>query len=284
MFVGSNQLKELRPYFHEKLSQHYEEREIDHFFFWLIEEKYGITKLGFRSSDKRLSESELLFFRSCIKRLQKFEPIQYIIGQVEFYGCQIKVNPAVLIPRPETEELVDLILQNSKENLSVLDIGTGSGCIPIALKKQRNNWNLTGLDISPEAINLAKESSNINSVNIEFATSNILIDDLIGFKKFDIIVSNPPYVLDSDKEKMETNVLDYEPHLALFVSDQNPLLFYDRIANLGLNKLAEAGQLFFEIHENYAQATKKMLTSKGYQNIKIHKDLQGKDRMVHCTR
>lgn len=284
MFVSSNRLVDLQPYFNEKLGSIYDQREIDNLFYWFIEAEFGLTKFEFKQSQQRLSESELLAVRSVVKRLQNNEPIQYVLGFTEFYGCKIKVNSNVLIPRPETEELVDLILKNSDDNLSILDIGTGSGCIPIALKKTNPSFKIVGLDISGGAIELAKESADLNSVSIQFLERNILSDELSDLDKFDIIVSNPPYVLESDKKKMAENVLEFEPHLALFVADADPLLFYNRIADLGLKKLNSKGEIYFEIHENFGQQTKDMLEHKGYKNVKIIADLQGKDRMISGNR
>ncbi|MDA7803946.1 peptide chain release factor N(5)-glutamine methyltransferase [Crocinitomix sp.] len=284
MFVSSNRLVDLQPYFNEKLGSIYDQREIDNLFYLFIEAEFGLTKFEFKQSQQRLSESELLAVRSVVKRLQNNEPIQYVLGFTEFYGCKIKVNSNVLIPRPETEELVDLILKNSDHNLSILDIGTGSGCIPIALKKTNPSFKIVGLDISGGAIELAKESADLNSVSIQFLERNILSDELSDLDKFDIIVSNPPYVLESDKKKMAENVLEFEPHLALFVADADPLLFYNRIADLGLKKLNSKGKIYFEIHENFGQQTKGLLEHKGFKNVKIIADLQGKDRMISGNR
>ena len=284
MFTQTNKLIDLLPYFKKKLLELYDEREIENIFHWVCEEKYGLNKFELRQSDKRLSESELLDVRSIVKRLVAQEPIQYILGTTEFYNCIIKVDENVLIPRPETEELVDLVLKEVDENSVLLDIGTGSGCIPIALKKAKDSLTVFGLDVSTGAIALAKKSADLNQVDVSFIEADILKSDLNAIPELDCIVSNPPYVLESDKIKMATNVLQFEPHLALFVEDSDPLLFYRRIAELGRNKLKSTGKLFFEIHENFGDETKKMMEDLGYQQVRVIKDLQGKDRMISSCR
>ncbi|WP_070138476.1 peptide chain release factor N(5)-glutamine methyltransferase [Crocinitomix algicola] len=283
MFVASNKIQAIYPYFMNELNGIYVERELENLFYWMVEDRFAITRMDFKWSDYRLSESELLTIRSIVKRLKNKEPIQYILGSTYFYNAKILVNQHTLIPRPETEELVDLILKENGPKKTLLDIGTGSGCIPIALKKERSDWEITGLDISHEAILLASETAEINSVKVNFINKNILIDNLDVSGNFDIIVSNPPYVLESDKKNMSDNVLNYEPHLALFVDDNSPLLFYERIADIGQIKLNKDGKLYFEIHENFGRETKLMLESKGYSNVNIHKDLQGKDRMISAN-
>ncbi len=284
MFTQTNKLIDLLPYFKKKLLELYDEREIENIFHWVCEEKYGLNKFELRQSDKRLSESELLDVRSIVKRLVAQEPIQYILGTTEFYNCIIKVDENVLIPRPETEELVDLVLKEVDENSVLLDIGTGSGCIPIALKKAKDSLTVFGLDVSTGVIALAKKSADLNQVDVSFIEADILKSDLNAIPELDCIVSNPPYVLESDKIKMATNVLQFEPHLALFVEDSDPLLFYRRIAELGRNKLKSTGKLFFEIHENFGDETKKMMEDLGYQQVRVIKDLQGKDRMISSCR
>lgn len=282
MFVPSNQLVDLLPYFKKKLSEVYEEREIENIFYWICEDKYQLSKFEVKHAEKRLSESELLAFRSFVKRLEKSEPIQYILGQTEFWSLPIFVNEHTLIPRPETEELVSLITNDLKPNLKVLDIGTGSGCIPIALKKENDTLDVFGLDVSEKALETAEKSAELNKTEVTFIHKDILKESLEDLPSLDIIVSNPPYVLESDKLKMADNVLKYEPHLALFVEDYEPLLFYCRIAELATTKLNVNGKLFFEIHENYGEETKKMLEALNYTDISVLKDMQGKDRMVRA--
>jgi release factor glutamine methyltransferase len=282
MFTSTNKLADLKAYFRKKLTDLYGEREADNLFHWVCEDRFGVSKFELRSRDPRLTESELLWIRSTVQRLEKGEPIQYILGQTTFYNCSILVDEHVLIPRPETEELVDWVLKENGKQIRVLDIGTGSGCMPIALKKARPDWELTGLDISSEALNLAQKSADINEVKVNWLEKNILRSTPADFNQYDVIISNPPYVLESDKTQMHENVLDFEPHLALFVDDNDPLLFYRKIAELGCEVLAENGLLFFEIHEKYGSETIQLLEGLGYKNSIIRKDLQGKDRMVRA--
>lgn len=284
MFVQSNRLVDLLPYFQEKLVELYEAREIENIFAWLCYDRFKLNRNEIKSEGVRLSESELLDFRSVVKRLQTNEPLQYVLGKTEFYHCEILVNQHVLIPRPETEELVDAILKSSDQPKRILDIGTGSGCIPIALKKARPNCDLYGLDISHHALELAQKSALLNQVEVFFSQADILVNDLKDLPLFDLIISNPPYVLESDKADMSKNVLNFEPHLALFVPNNDPLRFYKRIAELALTKLTAGGKLYFEIHERFGQETCAMLSAFGYQNCEILKDMQGKDRMVRAIK
>lgn len=283
MFVQSNRLVDLLPYFHQKLAGLYEVREIENIFAWLCYDRLRLNRNEIKSERVRLSESELLDLRSVVKRLQTNEPVQYVLGKTEFYNCEILLNQHVLIPRPETEELVDLIVKSIDHELTILDIGTGSGCIPIALKKAKPPCQLIGLDISDEALDMAQKSAIMNEVDILFHQADILTNDLENLPQFDLIISNPPYVLESDKVDMSKNVLDFEPHLALFVPDHDPLRFYRRIAELGLSKLNPNGLLYFEIHEQFGHETLEMLNAFGYSNGEIIKDLQGKDRMVKAV-
>ena len=284
MFTSTNKLADLKAYFRKKLTPLYDVREADNLFYWVCEDHFGISKFELRSQDPRLTESELLWVRSTVQRLEKGEPIQYILGQTTFYNCSIQVNEHVLIPRPETEELVDWVLNENRKQAEVLDIGTGSGCMPIALKKARPEWGLTGLDISSEALKLAQKSADLNEVEVNWLERNILEAFPEEFKRYDIIISNPPYVLESDKTQMHENVLDFEPHIALFVADSDPLLFYRKIASLAKQILFPNGVLFFEIHENYGAQTKSMMQEFGFANVEIRQDLQGKARMVRGER
>lgn len=284
MFTPTNKLTDLLPYFKRKLADLYSPREIENIFYWVCEDLYSLSKIDVKHTEKRLTESELLHFRSIVKRLAKMEPLQYILGATVFYGCHIFVNKNTLIPRPETEELVDWILKSAENKMKVLDIGTGSGCIPIALKKQQPNLDVYAIDISEQALELAAKSAKENVVAVEWHQKDILTANLSDLPRFDIIVSNPPYVRESDKQKMSDNVLNHEPHLALFVSDDDPLLFYRRIATLALEALHPGGILFFEIHEDLANETKTLLSNLGYKNIQLKTDLQNKPRMIRCQR
>ncbi len=283
MFVQSNLLIDLIPYFKEKLENHYSEREIENIFYLVVEEKYQLKRFDLRERQVRLSESELLTFRSIVKRLEIGEPIQYILGTSYFFDVKIKVDGSVLIPRPETEELVALILQENRQPASVLDIGSGSGCISIALKKNQPSYSITAIDLSTSALSLAKKSALENEVVVAFVEQDVFSDNLLNLGKFDIIVSNPPYVLNSDKLTMATNVLSFEPHLALFVEDATPLKYYLRIIDAAKKMLFPNGKLYFEIHEKFGNEIKEILQNEGFQSIEVFKDLQGKDRMVRAV-
>lgn len=275
------------------LSDMYSEDEIQIFTFLILETITKLTKAQLLlNSDLVLSEEQKNAAGQFILRLKQNEPIQYILGETEFYGLKFKVNPSVLIPRPETEELIEWILLDSgkKTPLSFgrggggevrhfLDIGTGSGCIAIALKKKFLNFDVSAMDISSEALKVAKQNAELNDVEINFIQADVLkIKELD--KKYDVIVSNPPYVLQRDKNNMQSNVLDFEPHIALFVDDDNPLIFYRKIAELAKNHLNENGSLYFEIHAEQGENCKKLLELIGFENIMLRKDLSGNDRMI----
>ena len=216
-----------------------------------------------------------------IKRLKENEPLQYILGEAEFCGLRLRVNPSVLIPRPETGELVRLIAtENKNSHPCILDIGTGSGCIAIALAKELPQTTVSAWDISEEALIVAKENSIICGTKIDLAQRDILTYTPAEIDKFDIIVSNPPYIKEKEKSLMESNVLDWEPSLALFVPNDNPLLFYRTIAEKAKTMLTPGGQLYFEINREHGTDTCTMLTELGYTNIHLHKDFAGNDRMV----
>ena len=281
MFVNSNQLTDLLPYYLDKLASIYPEKEIENVFYTVCDYKHHLTKIEVKMSGKRLTESELLMHRAIIKRLLHHEPIQHIIGEVEFYGLPFKVNKDVLVPRPETEELVDLIIHKNKLNApSILDIGTGSGCIPISLKYNIKNATVYGIDVCKKALNVAKQNAFNNKVDVNFILANVLTDVLSTLPQMDIMVSNPPYVLESDQQQMSDNVLKFEPHLALFVDDNDPLLFYNRIVYLSQYLLKPSGQLYFEIHEKFGKDVQLLMQNNGFKNVKVIKDLQGKNRMV----
>ena len=221
-------------------------------------------------------------FDSAIKRLLQLEPVQYIVCHTYFLDYKLEVSPAVLIPRQETEELVAMIIANEKENknLKILDIGTGSGCIPIALSLELDCQETIGLDISNKALEVAKSNSKANNSSVVFEHLDILKDE-IPYQEIDIIVSNPPYVLESDKKQMDKNVLNYEPGLALFVPDDAPLKFYEAIAEKSLDALVKGGRLYFEIHEKYGQEVKDLMENFGYLKVNVQQDLfLSKDRIV----
>lgn len=265
------------------LTEIYSESEIHALSTQILEKITGLPKSRLLvDSSIHLTDNQQEEADSIIEKLKNYEPIQYILGEAEFYGSIFKVNPSVLIPRPETEELVEWIETSADvSNGKILDIGTGSGCIPIVLKKKFPQAEVSALDISAEALKIARENAELNGVYIDFIQKDIFgINELD--KKYDVIVSNPPYVLESDKREMQTAVLEYEPHLALFVPDTDPLIFYRKIASLAKNHLTENGKLYFEIHQGQAENCIKLLESLGFKHITLRKDLSGNDRMIRA--
>jgi release factor glutamine methyltransferase len=277
-------VKTLKTYFSEELLGYYPETEITSFFHLLCEHILNLSRIDVTLSLYQVvSGKKYHKFQIAIERLKIYEPIQYIIGETEFYGLNFEVNNSVLIPRPETEELVDWIIKENKakNEINILDIGTGSGCIAIALAKNLNNTKVFALDVSSEALNIAKKNAANNEVSIQFIEHDILnlgleIKDL----KFDIIVSNPPYVRKLEKDLMQDNVLKHEPHLALFVDDDNALLFYKAITKFSKKHLSQNGQLYFEINENLGESTKDLLENKNFKHIELRQDINLKDRML----
>ena len=283
-------LKEFKLFFNEALSAIYPKTEIDSFFFILMEEKLKLQRIDtVLKPDFLITKKNLIDLKTIVKRLQNEEPIQYIIGNTEFYGLPFFVDKNTLIPRPETEELVAWVLNETKVlannktiELSILDIGTGTGCIPISLAKNLTSLNISAIDISPEALLIAKQNAILNKVTIEFIELDILNTESLP-QEYDVIISNPPYVRELEKEEIKNNVLKNEPHLALFVADENPLIFYNKIADLAKQQLSKNGMLFFEINQYLGKETVNMLVKKGFKNIQLKKDLFGKDRMIKCV-
>jgi release factor glutamine methyltransferase len=236
--------------------------------------------------DTTLDSSQCAFVEECINRLKNYEPIQYITGETDFLDLKLKVTPATLIPRPETEELVMWVaMYLNSPGMHVLDIGTGSGCIALGIKSRYPEVIAEAWDVSDEALKTAKENAETNNLDVKFEKVDILNfePDEKYTGRYDVIVSNPPYVRESEKELMEKNVLDYEPHLALFVDDSDPLLFYRVIAVIAKKLLKTGGMIFFEINEAFGEETKKLLESYGYSSVEVKKDINGKDRMVKAV-
>lgn len=231
-----------------------------------------------------LKNAELKELEAIITRLNKQEPLQYVLGITEFYGLPFNITTDVLIPRPETEELVDLIIkENPYEGLKILDIGTGSGCIAISLGKNMNPSKVDAIDVSAKALDIARENSHLNKVEINFIHADVL--GLLAFSnEYEIIVSNPPYVTEEEKLMMSANVLEYEPHSALFVPDDSPLLFYNLIVKLTKQNLVQGGRLYFEINEKFGHEVKEMMEGHYFTGVEIIKDMQGKDRIVKGTK
>lgn len=284
-------LKEFRPFFTNALKEKYPKTEVTTFFFLLLENKLNIQRIDtVLKPDFIIDDIILSELKSALKRLQNEEPIQYILGETEFYGLPFIVNKNTLIPRPETEELVEWILLKIAKSqpcitttLSILDIGTGTGCIPISLKKNLTNVKITAIDISSEALKVAKQNASLNNVEITFLEMDILKTHQLE-KQYDIIVSNPPYVRELEKAEIKNNVLQNEPHLALFVEDHTPLIFYAKIAELAKQYLTKVGILFFEINQYLGKETIEMLKQKGFKNVELKKDIFGNDRMIQASR
>lgn len=270
-------MKQLIDYIISELRGFYPEEELRELAYWIIEESTGMTRTQILTDCKdtqNISNMEII-----LQKLRAHEPIQYIFGHTEWKGLDLRVTPDTLIPRPETAELVEWILQEADRDkpLSVLDIGTGSGCIAIALKKAAPKWQVTGLDISEEALAVAKENAIRNKVEVNWLQADILSPIANNpLPIADIIVSNPPYICDSEKKDMDARVLDYEPHSALFVPDADPLLFYRQIASLA----SSPSLVFFEINEAYGNEVCAMMEQMGYSDVRLKNDMYGKPRMV----
>jgi len=279
-------LKSLRTFFNNELIGYYPDTEIESFFNLLSEDILNLKRIAISQNlYEVVSGKKYERFQKAIAKLKNYEPIQYILGNTEFYGLIFEVNPSVLIPRPETEELVSWIIDDCKErkDICVLDIGTGSGCIAISLAKNLKHAKVYALDVSEDALKLAKLNATKNEVDIEFIEADILDCDL-GNIKFDVIVSNPPYVRELEKEAMSANVLNHEPHLALFVKNDDALLFYRKIAEISENILKPNGQLYFEINESLGEPTKELLANNSFNNIELKMDIFEKDRMIKAIK
>ncbi|WP_432713975.1 peptide chain release factor N(5)-glutamine methyltransferase [Pedobacter sp.] len=278
--------KALKPYFTQEIANLYDNEEAESLYYMALEKLtgWGRSKIIF-NQEQEIQTTELKLIKDLIVQLQQGKPIQYILEEAHFYGMTLMVSPAVLIPRAETEELVDWIIEEVKGIQpagNLLDVGTGSGCIAISLKKHLPEWNVAALDISESALKVAAHNALQNKVIVEFIHADVL--QFQTAQKYDLIVSNPPYIKEDEKEQMHTNVMEHEPHSALFVSNQNPLVFYKAIAALAEKNLNEKGYLFFEINEYLGQETVEMLAAYGFENIVLRKDMQGKDRMICCRK
>ncbi|SFU73321.1 release factor glutamine methyltransferase [Pustulibacterium marinum] len=286
-------LKEFHKQFQETLSSLYEKGEVNTFFFMLTEAFLGINRLQLAlRPDLELTATDLAKMQQALEELKVERPIQYIIGKTEFYELEFLVNEDTLIPRPETEELVDWIVQDVKasENQSqrILDIGTGSGCIAISIANKLSKAEVSAIDLSEGALKVAHENAQLNSVTVNFVQQDILnveeSNALFQNESLHVVVSNPPYVRNTEKRDMRNNVLQYEPKTALFVTDEDPLIFYVRIADFASEKLIQGGVLYFEINQYLAEETQKMVESKGFYNVEIRKDLRGNFRMLKAIK
>jgi len=279
-------IKQIKSQFIECLSSDYGNEEAEELFWLSLEHVLQLKRLQIKLKDSlSLSEKQESKLKQLLGELKTGKPIQYSIGEAWFFNQRFLVNEAVLIPRPETEELISFILEeNKKKDLKVLDIGTGSGCIPITLKKYLNNGSeVYGIDISEDALKIAGDNARNLSCEVNFLKVDILKEEpmiLSAGGKFDIIVSNPPYITPQEKLAMHKNVLEFEPHLALFVEENDPLIFYRAIANYASKNLNQQGKLYFEINQAFGNEIVELLSEKGFQDIQLKKDLSGHDRMV----
>jgi len=279
-------IKVLKELFHSELDKIYSKEEVFSFFHMLCEAYLDKSRLELAliPNLELTPEQETLFLKA-LEQLKRDFPIQYIIGSTEFMDLMFEVNENVLIPRPETEELIYWILESSSKEAknSILDIGTGSGCIPIALVKNLPNSIIETMDVSEKALEVAKRNALAQKVNIKFIHHDILqLNDLDH--DYDIIVSNPPYVRESEKNQMHNNVLKYEPDVALYVSDHDPLIFYKHIAKLAIKRLKKQGYLYFEINQYLGEQLYQILNNLGFEKIEIKKDLYGADRMIRAVK
>lgn len=280
-------LIQFRQEFYSQLQAVYSETEIAGIYGLLLEEYVGITRVeAALRAQEVLPDPILKLLQSALDRLLKQEPIQYILEKASFYGLSLKVSPDTLIPRPETEELVSWILsdfKNEKNTIRALDIGTGSGCIALALKKNLTKSEITAIDISPGALEVVKQNAKELELPLDVLQLDILKDSL-PMEDLDFIVSNPPYVCETEKLQMRPNVLEYEPDLALFVDDSDPLVFYRRILQVANKAVKEKGSVYFEINERFAEGTIIMAKEIGWHSIQVKKDIFGRDRMMRCRR
>jgi len=274
---------------HRKLTGLYPETEIESFARILFRHYFDLTPTqAHLSHDRELPAEIEKQIREAIDELKKYRPIQYILGETEFYGLHFELTSDVLIPRPETEELVDWIVQTYDRNaeLTMIDIGAGSGCIAVALSVNFPNANMWAVDVSEAALAVAQRNARKNRVKVNFLIKDVLKDGQMGFEpaSLDAIVSNPPYIAPSEKNQLLASVLDYEPHCALFTPENNPFIFYERIAAFGLKCLKNKGKIFFEINEAFPEKVKDILQQNHYSDITVRKDINGKYRMISAER
>lgn len=278
-------IKKIISFIKSELKDLYPDNEIDSFIYLIFEELFNFSRTKLLiSQDIIISEDSYQNILNIIRELKTNKPIQYILGKTYFYDLTFNVTSGILIPRQETEELVDWIVKdNFNTQKKILDIGTGSGCIAISLAKNLPGSSIFASDISNEALKITRQNSKLNNVDIQIIKLDILNDNDQTNDMFDIIVSNPPYITEKEKKMMQKNVLDFEPELALFVPDNNPLLFYRAIMEFGLIHLYPGGEIYFEINEAYGQDTALLLEEKNYQDIILKKDINGKDRMLKAV-
>jgi len=279
-------IRALQKEFQKQLILNYPKDEINSFFYLLSETYLDKNRLDIAlAPNEEINSNKTNLFLKALAQLKNEYPIQYIIGEVEFMDLTFEVNENVLIPRPETEELIKWVLstEEGSEELSILDIGTGSGCIPIILAHTLAKSNVSSFDISEKAIEVARKNAIKNKVDIKLVVQNILSIDTLD-TSYDIIISNPPYVRESEKVQMKDNVLKYEPNIALFVSDDDPLIFYRHIAQLAIKSLKPSGALYFEINQYLGASLCTLLKNIGFKEIELKKDIYGADRMIRAIK
>ncbi|MCH2215952.1 MAG: peptide chain release factor N(5)-glutamine methyltransferase [Flavobacteriales bacterium] len=273
---------ELKYRFRSELEELYPVAEIDQMFYTTMEKLFNLSRILLQLKPNRsFDDNELRNIEVILNRLKRSEPIQYILGSTHFYGLDLFINSHVLIPRPETEELVRWVIDETlSEESSIIDLGTGSGCIALSLKNSLPTVKVSAVDISVDALNLAQKNAIRYKLDVDFFLFDLINQESLGFEKYDAMVSNPPYVTAEDKKFMKLNVVGYEPHLALFVPEDDPLVFYRKIIDLADGHLKKGGKLFFEINESFGEEIRSLLSDRGFQHVEIRKDLSGRVRMA----
>jgi release factor glutamine methyltransferase len=290
MEIHSNLLSDVIKFYKKELVDIYTESELQNITNWIFEKQLKLNSSQVISNTNiRVNQSDLILLEQMCFQLKEHTPIQYVLGEAEFYHLKFKVNKSVLIPRPETEELVDMIIKEIKtqQSLNILDIGTGSACIPISIKKNIPSANVYGLDVSDAALEVAKFNATQNKTDINLFKADVLGENIAEIilnhtknQKIDVLISNPPYVLASEKEGLHNRVKNHEPHLALFVDDTDPILFYRKIALLAKKILSDKGVLYFECHTDYTEAVYQLLTEMNFAQVHLLKDMAGLNRFV----
>lgn len=278
-------MTDLRKYILQELPDFFSGSEKEALARCILQDAFGMSLSDILGNKvTKISDEDAQRLRDILLRLHQNEPIQYILGNASFYDMTFVVNPDVLIPRPETEELVQWIIEENRGNaVKIVDMGTGSGCIAVTLAQKLPKAHVTAWDVSGAALCVAKENARRNGVNVLFREVDILHSEHIS-EPFDVIVSNPPYIGESEKKEMQQNVTDYEPHLALFVPDDDVLIFYRKIAEFALRNLSETGCLFFEINQKRGKETEEMLYQKGFSKVELRRDISGNERMIKAQR
>jgi release factor glutamine methyltransferase len=295
MQISANTVSAVSAFYKKELAHIYTESELQNIIRWILEKQLNYT--GNIHAEVRVNESDLIPLSKMCAELKANKPIQYILGEAEFFRLKFKVDESVLIPRPETEELVERVINtitsqfsHLNSHISIMDIGTGSGCIPVSIKKNIPSAKVYALDISDAALETAKYNAKQNGVDVQFFKTDILNSNAESIlqhtngEKLDVIISNPPYVLNSEKETLHQRVSAYEPHLALFVDDTDPIIFYRKIAALAQELLKKGGKLFFECHADYTFSVQQMLLSQGFVDVRMHADMSGLARLSEASK